>query len=145
MKLTQRYRFSASHRLHSHELDAERNVAVYGKCNNPFGHGHNYWLEVSVEGEPDAATGMVAPRRKLDEWIGEEILAWVDHRNLNQETEEFRRIPPTTENVAAVFVERLAKGWPKHFGGWSGLRFAGIRIYETRNNLFEVQRNEVQQ
>lgn len=144
MKLTQRYRFSASHRLHSGELDAARNVEVYGKCNNMHGHGHNYWLEVSVAGEADAATGLVAERRKLDDWVGKEILAWVGHRNLNEEIGEFQQLVPTTENVAAVFERRLAESWPRYFPAAGSLRFAGLRIYETRNNLFEVQRNEIQ-
>ncbi len=145
MKLTHRYRFSAAHRLHSHELDAARNTEVYGRCNNPHGHGHNYWLEVSVAGEANPTTGLLVERRILDEWVGKEILAWVDHRNLNEEISDFRALVPTTENVAAVFADRLARSWVNYFSAQPGLRFAGLRIYETRNNLFEVQRNEVQQ
>jgi 6-pyruvoyltetrahydropterin/6-carboxytetrahydropterin synthase len=143
MKLTQRYRFSASHRLHSKQLDEERNWEVYGKCNNPHGHGHNYWLEVTVAGEPDAVTGMLAPRAVLDQWIGKEILTKVEHRNLNEETEEFQSLVPTTENVAKVFAQRLAATAPQYLQSYP-CRFERIRIYETRNNLFEMEAYEVQ-
>ncbi|MDX2269240.1 MAG: 6-carboxytetrahydropterin synthase [Bryobacter sp.] len=142
MNLTQRYRFSASHRLHSHDLPESRNWEVYGKCNNPHGHGHNYWLEVTVAGPTDPNTGQVAPRPLLDQWIGKEILARVEHRNLNEEMPEFARLVPTTENVARVFGEILARTAPQYLP--PVCTFRRVRIYETRNNLFEMEAYEVQ-
>ena len=81
--LTRRYIFSASHRLHAEELTADENRAVYGKCNNPHGHGHNYALEVTVSGQVDAATGMVCNLVDLDEAVRREVLDRFDHENLN--------------------------------------------------------------
>src|SRR2546428_10774886 len=81
--LTRRYRFSASHRLHSDDMSPEENVATYGKCNNPYGHGHNYALEVTVSGLVDESTGMVCNLVDLDGFVEREILDHFDHQNLN--------------------------------------------------------------
>jgi 6-pyruvoyltetrahydropterin/6-carboxytetrahydropterin synthase len=144
MKLTTRYPFSAAHRLHSNQLSEDANWAVYGRCNNPYGHGHNYWLEVTVAGEPDADTGMLVERKQLDECVREEILSRVSHMNLNEQVDELKDLVPTTENVAYVFADWLKSGWQKHFTD-GAVRFDRIRIYETRNNRFEIQANEVRQ
>ncbi len=144
MKLTSRYRFSAAHRLHSNRLSDDDNWAVYGRCNNPFGHGHNYWLEVTVEGEPDAESGMLVDRGLLDECVAEEILSRVSHVNLNQQVADLKDLVPTTENVAYVFATWLKRGWKKHFED-RPVSFDRIRIFETRNNRFEIQANEVKQ
>lgn len=144
MKLTARYAFSASHRLHSQQLSEDDNWRVYGRCNNPHGHGHNYSLEVTVSGEPDAETGMLVPRPKLDKFVEEEILSRVQHVNLNEQVEELKTLVPTTENVAYVFAEWLRRGWPRHFGQ-DNFTLNRVRIYETRNNRFEIQANEVKQ
>jgi len=82
MRLTRRYRFSASHRLNSNELTADENARLYGKCNNPYGHGHDYVLDVSVEGRVDAS-GQIVGRNALDELVQQRVLGHVDHRNLN--------------------------------------------------------------
>ena len=81
--LTRRYLFSASHRLHSAEMSEEENRRVYGKCNNPYGHGHNYALEVTVAGQVDARTGMVCDLVELDDFVGREVLERFGHENLN--------------------------------------------------------------
>src|SRR5271156_1597145 len=97
--LTRRYRFSASHRLHSEEMSAEENRATYGKCNNPYGHGHNYTLEVTVSGAVDQSTGMVCNLSDLDSFVEREVLSRYDLENLNT-LQEFAHLVPTTENLS---------------------------------------------
>ena len=135
MRVTRRYKFSASHRLHSGRLTETENEAVYGKCNNPFGHGHNYVLEVTVRGPVDPVTGRVTALGALDEFVTEEIVSRYDHRNLNEEVEELAGLVPTTEVVSAVIHARLDAGWPAN---WPALD--RVRIWETRNNIFEVSK-----
>lgn len=142
MKLTSCYGFSASHRLHSDQLSEDDNWNVYGRCNNPYGHGHNYRLEVTVAGEPDATTGMLVDRAQLDRYVEQSVLDRVRHRDLNQELPELAGLVPTTENVARVFLAMLKQGWALHFNS-SPLKLDRIRIHETKNNLFEMEANEV--
>lgn len=137
MTVTRVYRFSASHRLHAADLSAEQNVAAYGRCNNPYGHGHNYRLEVSVTGAVAAATGQVVDRRELDGLVRQAVIADFDHRDLNREVPEFARRVPTTEVVAEVVEARLRAVWACTFPE-NAPRLARVRIYETRNNVFEV-------
>jgi 6-pyruvoyltetrahydropterin/6-carboxytetrahydropterin synthase len=137
MRLTRRYRFSASHRLHAPALDDERNREIYGKCNNPYGHGHDYALEVVVAGEPASATGRLIAPEELDRLVESVILKAMDRRDLNSQVEEFGRLVPTTENLAAVVAARLAKAWPAAFAG-SAARLEKVRIHETNRNIFEV-------
>ncbi|MBM3760330.1 MAG: hypothetical protein FJ267_08045 [Planctomycetes bacterium] len=144
MKATFRYPFSAAHRLHSDQLSEDDNWRVYGRCNNPFGHGHNYTVEVTVSGEPNAETGMVVDRNQLDTMVKEEILSRVEHTNLNVQVAEMKDLVPTTENVAYVFAEWLRRGWPRHFSS-QDVKLDRIRIYETRNNRFEIEAHEVKQ
>ena len=144
MKFTSRYPFSAAHRLHSNQLSEDDNWRVYGRCNNPFGHGHNYWLEVTVAGTPDPETGLLVDRNRLDECVEKEILSRVRHVNLNEQVGELRDLVPTTENVAYVFADLLRRGWSKHFPD-PAVALDRIRIYETRNNRFEIEANEVKQ
>src|SRR6476469_6531454 len=106
--LTRRYRFSASHRLHSPKLSAEENRAVYGKCNNPHGHGHNYIVEVKVGGEVDPVTGMVCDLTQLDDCVRREILDRFGETNLNL-YEGFQERVPTTENFS-IEIQHLLKG-----------------------------------
>ena len=135
LRLTRRYHFSASHRLDSPALSAEENRRLYGKCNYPYGHGHDYVLEVSVEGavQPD---GQVVDRNSLDEWVRERVLRLVDHRNLNQDVAEFGGAIPTTENLAAFIERRLRQGWTL------APRLSRIRIVETERNTFELKAGE---
>lgn len=128
-ELTLRYHFAASHRLHSHELSEPENDRVYGKCNNPFGHGHNYVVDVTVGGTPDAQSAMLVPREVLDGFVQREVLDAFDHRNLNEEVAEFRDTVPTTENLCIEIFRRL-RAFP-------AARLVRVRIEETGNNAFE--------
>lgn len=144
MKLTACYTFSAAHRLHSNELSEQENWNTYGRCNNPHGHGHNYSVEVTVAGTPDQVTGLLTTRQELDNLVEQEILSRVRHVNLNLQVEELQQNVPTTENVAFVFASWLRQAWKRHFAE-SPVLLDRVRIYETRNNRFEIEANEVKQ
>jgi 6-pyruvoyltetrahydropterin/6-carboxytetrahydropterin synthase len=132
MRLTRRYRFAASHRLDSPALSTEENRKLYGKCNNPYGHGHDYSLEISVEG-PLNADGLVVDRKAMDDLVEERVLRLLEHRNLNQDVPEFQRAVPTTENLASYIEKRLREHWNLT------PRLARIRIAETDRNTFELE------
>ena len=127
--LTRRYRFSASHRLHSDAMSPEENQRTYGKCNNPHGHGHNYALEVTVSGPVDAATGMVCNLVDLDGFVAHHVLARFELENLNTLPEFTRRVP-TTENLCAVIYDVLRDGFAK-------AQVEKVRLEETMMNSFE--------
>jgi 6-pyruvoyltetrahydropterin/6-carboxytetrahydropterin synthase len=129
VSLTKRYRFAASHRLHSPGLSAEENVRTYGKCNNPLGHGHNYIVEVTLTGPVDPATGMIANLGDLDPFVQREVVEAFDYKYLNEEVAEFQAIVPTTENVCREIYRRLEK--------FPLARLERIRIEETSKNSFE--------
>ena len=126
--LGRRYRLSASHRLHAEVYSEEENRAVYGKCNNPHGHGHNYVVEVTLGGQVDAETGMVCDLGELDGFARTNLLARFDHMNLNT-LEEFREVVSTTENFT-IEVYRI-------FERFRGAKIERVRIEETSNNSFE--------
>ncbi len=133
--LTRRYRFSAAHRLHSDILSAEENQSLYGKCNNPFGHGHNYVLEVTVAGPVDPATGMVFDLASLDGAVRSEILDRFEHANLNFDLNSFATKVPTTENLCIEIYSLLR---PKIGMSSTGVaRLAKVRVEETNSNSFE--------
>lgn len=127
--LSRRYRFAASHRLHSEELDEAENWRVYGKCNNPYGHGHNYVVEVAVSGPVNPATGMIANLSDLDAFVEREVIEPFDHKYLNEELPEFRANVPTTENVCIEIFNRL-RGFPH-------ATLERVRVEETGQNSFE--------
>ena len=127
--LTKRYWFSASHRLHCDSLSAEENRNVYGKCNNPHGHGHNYALEVTVAGRVDPKTGMVCNLADLDGFVHENILERFGHENLNT-LSEFQRVVPTTENLCIEIYNILEQGF-RHAA------IEKVRMEETMLNSFE--------
>ncbi len=127
--LTRRYIFSASHRLHSDELSEEQNQAVYGKCNNPHGHGHNYALEVTVSGQVEPSTGMICNLVDLDDAVRREVLARFDHENLNLR-DEFSAIVPTTENLSEVIFNILKQSF-------KAAHLEKVRLEETLMNSFE--------
>lgn len=129
--LTRRYRFAASHRLDAPALSAEANREVYGKCNNPYGHGHNYVLEVTVAGETGDDGRVVDPRR-MDAVVEAQVLRPMAHRDLNREVAEFESLVPTTENLAVVIARRLDNAWT----GTPAIH--KIRLEETANNSFEL-------
>jgi 6-pyruvoyltetrahydropterin/6-carboxytetrahydropterin synthase len=134
VELGRRYRFAASHRLHSEKLTEEENSRVYGKCNNPYGHGHNYVLEISVSGPVDPATGMIANLADLDGFVEREVIEAFDHRSLNEEVLAFREKVPTTENVCIEIYERLKR--------FPNAKLERVRIEETANNSFEYAGEE---
>jgi 6-pyruvoyltetrahydropterin/6-carboxytetrahydropterin synthase len=129
IELGRRYHFSASHRLHSVHLSEEENWRVYGKCNNPHGHGHNYVVEVSVSGDVDSVTGMIANLADLDGFVEREVLEVFDHKSLNDDVPAFRETVPTTENLCIEIFQRL-KTFPK-------AELERVRVEETGNNSFE--------
>jgi 6-pyruvoyltetrahydropterin/6-carboxytetrahydropterin synthase len=129
IELGRRYHFSASHRLHSEHLTDEENSRVFGKCNNSFGHGHNYTLEVSIAGDVDPATGMIANLSDLDGFVQHAVLEALDHKSLNDDVAAFRQTVPTTENLCIEIYGRL-KSFPH-------AKLQRVRIEETRNNSFE--------
>ena len=132
MRLTSRYRFSASHRLDTPKLSPEENRRLYGKCNNPHGHGHNYVLDITVEGPIDES-GQVVNREALDGLVRERVLRRLDHRDLNTEIPELSGRVTTTENLAGMVREALDKYWTLP------VRLAGVRIAETARNSFELE------
>ena len=129
LSLTRRYRFSASHRLHSAKFSDQENLRIYGKCNNPYGHGHNYVLEVTIAGPVDPATGMIANLGELDLFVEREVIEAFDQKYLNEEIPQFCTQVPTTENVCREIYGRL-KPFP-------AARLECVRIEETSNNSFE--------
>jgi 6-pyruvoyltetrahydropterin/6-carboxytetrahydropterin synthase len=132
VKLTRRYRFSASHRLDTPQLTAEQNRQLYGKCNNPYGHGHDYVLDVTVEGAPDAS-GQLVNREALDALVSDRVLRRFDHRNLNMDVAELSGVVATTENLATTIENSLLAGWN------IPARLNKIRISETARNIFELE------
>src|ERR1700760_1060390 len=105
--LTRKIEFAASHRYDNPALSPEENKRLFGKCNNPHGHGHNYTLEVTVAGEPDAVTGMVLDLKELKEILEREVMQRMDHRFLNYEVAELKGMIPPCENIAKVIWELL--------------------------------------
>ena len=127
--LTRRYLFAASHRLHNPALSEDANRETYGKCNHPHGHGHNYFLEVTLSGPIAPETGMLCDLAALDSAVAREILNRFDHQNLNQ-LQDFSALVPTTENLAIRVQQILSRvPLPAHL--------EGVRIEETANYAFE--------
>jgi len=120
--------FEAAHRLHNPSRSDEWNREVFGKCNNPHGHGHNYVLEVAVEGEPDPETGYLIDMKKLKAIVNRTVVDGVDHRHLNLEVAWLDGINPTSENLARVFFDRIAPELP------SAVRLAAVTVHETDRN-----------
>ena len=127
--LNRRYRFSASHRLHSEQMSDAENRATYGKCNNPHGHGHNYVLEVTVSGQVDK-NGMVCDLVDLDESVQRNVATRFDLENLNMR-EEFAHTVPTTENLCTVIYDILQREL-------GGVHLESVRLEETMMNSFEI-------
>jgi 6-pyruvoyltetrahydropterin/6-carboxytetrahydropterin synthase len=134
IELGRRYRFAASHRLHSAQMSDPENARIYGKCNNPCGHGHNYIVEIGMSGDVDPATGMIANLTDLDEFVRREVIEPFDHRSLNEEVDAFRAEVPTTENLCIEIYRRL-KSFPK-------AKLERVRVEETSNNSFEYAGDE---
>jgi 6-pyruvoyltetrahydropterin/6-carboxytetrahydropterin synthase len=130
--VTRRLRFNAAHRVHNTALSDEENRALFGKCNNPNWHGHNYILEVAVEGPIDERTGYVIDLSELKSIVQHEVIDRVDHRNLNVDVEFMRGINPTSENIVVacwrVLAPRVAPG-----------RLRRLRLWETENNYVDYE------
>lgn len=133
IRLGKKYTFTAAHRLYSPALSEARNKEIYGKCANPFGHGHDYDVEVTVEGETDRVTGRVVDLRILDALLEAEVLSRYRYKSLNSEMATV----PTTENLALEVQERLKAAWTAAFGA-AGPRLHRIRIWETDRNICEI-------
>ena len=128
--LTRRYRFSASHRLHSEQMSDAENRATYGKCNNPHGHGHNYVLEITVSGPVDK-NGMVCNLVDLDQFVNRQVVTRFDLENLNM-CKEFVATVPTTENLSTIIYDILKRGFTQ-------AHLEKVRLEETMMNSFEYR------
>ena len=129
LHLTRRYRFAASHRLHSEKLDEAENLRVYGKCNNPYGHGHNYVVEIAVSGPVNPSTGMIANLTDLDSFVEREVIEPFDHTYLNEDVAEFRSRVPTSENLCREIFRRVST--------FPHAKLERVRLEETGLNSFE--------
>jgi 6-pyruvoyltetrahydropterin/6-carboxytetrahydropterin synthase len=132
VRLTRRYRFSASHRLDIPSFSPEQNQRLFGKCNNPHGHGHDYVLDVTVEGSPDES-GQIVNRSALDQLISAAVLRRFEHKNLNVDVPEMTGVVPTTENLASAIRNVIAQEW------CLPARLHRVRISETARNIFELE------
>ena len=132
--LTRKIEFAASHLYNNPALSAEENRRIFGKCNNPHGHGHNYTLEVTVAGEPDAVTGMVLDLKELKDILEREIMQRMDHRFLNYEVAELNGQIPTCENVARVIWNLLEAKIPQG-------RLHKVRLYESGDLFADCYRD----
>ena len=130
--ITRKAHFCAAHRLHNPAWSEEKNSEVFGKCNNPNGHGHNYDLEVTVAGDPPGESGMVMDLKKLADIIEEEIVERVDHKHLNLDVDFMQNIIPTAENIAIEFWKILD---PKITEG----KLYSVKLYESGNNFVEYR------
>ena len=126
--------FNAAHRLHNPAWDEEKNDAVFGKCNNPNYHGHNYDLIVKVVGEVDPQTGYLIDLKMLSDLIKENVLERFDHKNLNLDTREFKELNPSAENIAMVIYHILREKIDKKLD-------LQVRLYETERNFVEYPAN----
>jgi 6-pyruvoyltetrahydropterin/6-carboxytetrahydropterin synthase len=133
VQVTSRYRFAAAHRLNTPALSVEENRKLYGKCNNPFGHGHDYVLDVTVEG-PVHASGLVVNRAAFDGLVRGAVIEKLDHKNLNVEVAEFAETVPTTENLAELVRGYLEEAWTLP------AKLVRVRISETERNTFVWER-----
>ena len=132
VRVTKRLRFNAAHRVHNPALSAEENTALFGPCNNPTWHGHNYVLEVAVEGPIDERTGYVIDLGKLRKIVEREVISQVDHRNMNVEVPFLAGTNPTAENIVVacwrVLEPVVAPG-----------KLSRLRLWETENNYVEYE------
>lgn len=128
--VTRRAHFNAAHRLHNPDFSQEWNEAQYGHCNNPFWHGHNYVIEVTVRGQPHPQTGYVIDLGELKQIVHEAVVKPCDHRNLNEQVEFLKGILPSTENLAIAFWNQIE---PRITSG----KLHSVRLYETDRNFAE--------
>jgi len=134
--VTRVYRFSASHRLHTAALSESENARIFGKCNNPYGHGHNYELSVTVHGPIDPQTGLVVPPAGLDSYVEDRVLRRFSNRNINKDVAPFATLVPTTENLTTVIADLLRAEWP-FASDSSSVTLRRVHVQETPRNGFE--------
>jgi len=134
VSVSRKSHFNAAHRLHNPAWTAERNKAVFGLCNNPNYHGHNYDLIVSLEGEVDPETGYVFDLKVLSDLVENEVIEPFDHRNFNLDVAEFADLNPTAENIAGVIWRKLRAHLPMHLD-------LKVRLYETPRNFVDYAGN----
>ena len=132
MKVCRRVNFNAAHRLYRKDWSDEKNDAIFGKCNNPNFHGHNYVMEVWIEGDIDPETGYVIDLKILKDIIKEEIVERFDHKNLNLDCSEFENLIPTAENIILVSWDLLRSRLDEKFK-------LKLKLWETENNIFEYE------
>ena len=130
--VTRRVHFNAAHRMHNPNWDDATNAEVFGKCNNPNWHGHNYELEVTLKGEPDPETGYVMDLSRLKDVLEEHVLSKVDHKNLNLDVDFMRGVIPSSENFAIAIWQQIAP----HV---APAQLHAIRLYETPRNFVEYR------
>lgn len=130
MRVCRREQFNCAHRLNNPHWSAEKNVAVFGKCNSPNFHGHNYILETWVEGPVDPDTGYLIDTKILKDIIKANVTEPFDHRNLNLDVPDFKDLNPTAENIAIVIWNKMRSHIPQNMG-------LTVRLYETENNVVE--------
>ncbi len=130
IELTQSFEFSAAHRLYCKSFSDEENFATFGKCSNPNGHGHNYAVEISIQGEPDARTGVIIPLDRFQKTVNERVIARLDHKHLNQDCIEFSDLNPSVENIACVI-------WNLLEGHFEPAKLARVRVWETPKTYAE--------
>jgi 6-pyruvoyltetrahydropterin/6-carboxytetrahydropterin synthase len=138
MVISKRVEFSASHICRSPRLSDEENERVYGPAANPFGHGHNYVVEVAVEGEPDPVTGMILDLKRLKEILDDKVLEVYDHRLLNREVSPFDHVVPTVENIAIDIWNRVAPA----INGRGRAKLYSVRVYESSELSVEYRGEE---
>jgi 6-pyruvoyltetrahydropterin/6-carboxytetrahydropterin synthase len=137
ISVTRVYRFSASHRLHSLLLTDGENAAMFGKCNNPYGHGHDYVLSITVAGPVNEVTGLVIPPRELDALVEAQVLRAFSHVNINVDVPQFSNLVPTAENIALVIADLLREHWSEYVGTETA-RLRRVHVQETERNGVEV-------
>lgn len=137
LSITRKYGFSASHRLHIAGFSDAENSRLYGKCNNPFGHGHDYVLSVTAIGTADPSTGLLVNRGELDTLVTQQVLNQFRHRYINVDIPQFASLVPTTENVASVIAGLLREHWRLYISN-SAARLSRVHIQETDRNGFEI-------
>src|ERR1700760_235704 len=135
--ITRRYRFSASHRLHTAQLSETATAQLYGRCTHPFGDGHDYIVEVSVTGPVDGVTGLVLPIATLDRFAEQLVVRRFANRNINLDIPEFASLVPTTENIAYYIVGLLQQHWPDEVRD-PRVRLSRVHVQETDRNGFSI-------
>jgi len=132
VRMSLRFEFAAAHRLHCENLDQSRNLELFGKCNSPNAHGHNYELEVVLAGKPDPSTGLVLPIGEFQQIINTHVIREFDHKHLNLDCPEFANLNPTVENIAQVIFDKLHKAFH------APAELKGVRVWETPKTCCEV-------